>query len=233
MQRTVEAPFIFLPLSPSFKTLHAHTHCDTNKETHRSKSLSLSLNYELLNLHHFFLKQNSPMDEWKRNQVPAFGSWDCSNDDLPFTQCFESATRQANGLIRHSYTYSQQQQQEEEDRDLYVAGDLYANDVLTPAMILVPRRINNNKVKSNQQQVKEERNVGWVKGDYDYDYDELKEPPSPMVLTQASAPALPPRQAPKPVDEDLYRISPELLFAKSKRGLAKRRGHGASFQAAA
>ncbi|KAK4407539.1 hypothetical protein Sango_0334900 [Sesamum angolense] len=70
------------------------------------------------------------MDEfyWRRSHVPAFGSWDC-NDDLPFTQCFESA-RQA-GLLRYNYS---------QDRDLYVAGDLYENDVVTPAMIVVPRR---------------------------------------------------------------------------------------------
>lgn len=60
--------------------------------------------------------------------MPAFGSWDF-NDDLPFTQCFESA-RQA-GLLRYSYSG---------DRDLYVAGDLYENDVVTPAVIVVPRR---------------------------------------------------------------------------------------------
>ncbi|KAH7550765.1 hypothetical protein JRO89_XS13G0265300 [Xanthoceras sorbifolium] len=41
---------------------------------------------------------------------------------------FDSA-RQA-GLLRYSYS---------EDRDLYVAGDLYENDVVTPAMIVVPR----------------------------------------------------------------------------------------------
>lgn len=63
--------------------------------------------------------------------MPAFGSWDW-NDDLPFTQCFESA-RQA-GFLRYSYSESEQ------DRDLYVAGDLYENDVVTPAMIVVPRR---------------------------------------------------------------------------------------------
>lgn len=62
--------------------------------------------------------------------MPAFGSWDW-NDNLPFTQCFESA-RQA-GLLRYSYS-------ESEDRDLYVTGDLYENDVVTPAMIVVPRR---------------------------------------------------------------------------------------------
>ena len=62
------------------------------------------------------------------NHVPAFGSWDW-NDNVPFTQCFESA-RQA-GLFRYS---------DSEDRDLYVTGDLYQNDVVTPAMIVVPRR---------------------------------------------------------------------------------------------
>lgn len=65
-----------------------------------------------------------------RSQVPAFGSWDW-NQDLPFTQCFESATQA--GLLRYT-SYS------DEDRDLYVAGDLYENDVVTPAMIVVPRR---------------------------------------------------------------------------------------------
>lgn len=60
--------------------------------------------------------------------MPAFGSWDW-NDNVPFTQCFESA-RQA-GLLRYSYS---------EDRDLYVTGDLYENDVVKPAMIVVPRR---------------------------------------------------------------------------------------------
>lgn len=68
------------------------------------------------------------MQEFKKSHVPAFGSWDC-NDDLPFTQCFESA-RQA-GLLRYSYS---------QDRDLYVTGDLYQNDVVTPAVIVVPRR---------------------------------------------------------------------------------------------
>ena len=68
------------------------------------------------------------MDEYKRSHVPAFGSWDY-HGDLPFTQCFESA-RQA-GLLRYSYS---------EDRDLYVVGDLYQNDVMTPAMIVVPHR---------------------------------------------------------------------------------------------
>ncbi|KAB2636642.1 hypothetical protein D8674_027205 [Pyrus ussuriensis x Pyrus communis] len=130
-----------------------------------------------------------------RSQVPAFGSWDW-NQDLPFTQCFESA-RQA-GLLRYT-TYSDGH---DEDRDLYVAGDLYENHVVTPAMIVVPRRRN----KMLQSHVKEAKEESWVVSD-------VKEPPSP-----------PPRHrpTPKPVDEDLYKISPDLLYAKSK----KKRGFG-------
>ncbi|KAL6978886.1 hypothetical protein U1Q18_020554 [Sarracenia purpurea var. burkii] len=133
------------------------------------------------------------MDDFRRGHVPAFGSWDSTND-LPFTQCFESA-RQATGL--YSYGYS-------EDRDLYVAGDLYENDVVTPTMIVVPRR----RARARYPHVKEAaKKEGWVVCD-------AKEPPSPV-----SEPApIPPRKAPKPVDEDLYKISPDLLLnAKPRR----------------
>ncbi|KAI4356309.1 hypothetical protein L6164_000341 [Bauhinia variegata] len=128
---------------------------------------------------------------YKRSHVPAFGSWDW-NDSLPFTQCFESA-RQA-GLLRYSYS-------ESEDRDLYVTGDLYENDVVTPAMIVVPRI----SAKVRDQNGKEAKKQTWVK--------DVKEPCSPPPL---------PRPTPKPVDEDLYKISPELLYAKTrkKRGLS-------------
>ncbi|PON65965.1 pathogenic type III effector avirulence factor Avr AvrRpt-cleavage: cleavage site protein [Trema orientale] len=130
------------------------------------------------------------MEDYRRTHLPAFGSWDW-NDNVPFTQCFESA-RQA-GLLRYSYS---------EDRDLYVTGDLYENDVVTPAMIVVPRR----RTKVRDPDVKEAKHhQSWV--------TDLKEPPSPPPM---------PRPTPKPVDEDLYKISPELLFAKhkKKRGLS-------------
>ncbi|KAM1007130.1 hypothetical protein PS2_003739 [Malus domestica] len=129
-----------------------------------------------------------------RSQVPAFGSWDW-NQDLPFTQCFESA-RQA-GLLRYT-TYSDEH---DEDRDLSVAGDLYENHVVTPTMIVVPRRRN----KMRQSHVKEVKGQSWMVSD-------VKEPPSPPPSR---------RPTPKPVDEDLYKISPH-LFAKSK----KKRGFG-------
>ncbi|THG17144.1 hypothetical protein TEA_008627 [Camellia sinensis var. sinensis] len=133
------------------------------------------------------------MDDFRRSHVPAFGSWDCT-DDLPFTQCFESA-RQA-GLLRYSYSA---------DRDLYVAGDLYENDVVTPAMIVVPRR----RAKARYPIVKGAKKEAWVVCD-------VKEPPSPVSLSPPPPP-LPPRKTPKAVDEDLYKISPELLRAKHRR----------------
>ncbi|MBA0741700.1 hypothetical protein Gogos_014832 [Gossypium gossypioides] len=129
-------------------------------------------------------------DYYTRSHVPAFGSWDWNND-LPFTQCFESA-RQA-GLLRYSYS---------EDRDLYVAGDLYDNDVVTPAMIVVPRR----RKKGRKSNDKEGKRQNW-------EINDVKESPSPTPLH---------RPTPKPVDEDLYKISPHLLYAKprKKRGLS-------------
>ncbi|KAJ0052826.1 hypothetical protein Pint_03076 [Pistacia integerrima] len=122
---------------------------------------------------------------YKRSHVPAFGSWDWNND-LPFTQCFESA-REA-GLLRYSYS---------EDRDLYVAGDLYQNDVVTPAMIVVPRR----RTKVRDSHAKDEKKQNWSVSD-------VIEPPSPTPMATLT---------PKPVDEDLYKISPELLYAKTKK----------------
>ncbi|KAI9071969.1 hypothetical protein K1719_046071 [Acacia pycnantha] len=70
---------------------------------------------------------------YRRSHVPAFGSWDW-NDNLPFTQCFESATQAAffaspSPITRPIRT-----------TDLYVADDLYQNELVTPAMIVVPHK---------------------------------------------------------------------------------------------
>ncbi|XP_009600463.1 uncharacterized protein [Nicotiana tomentosiformis] len=135
-----------------------------------------------------------------RSHVPAFGSWDCNDDfPIPFTQCFESA-RQAD-LLQYSYS---------EDRDLYVAGDLYQNDIVTPTMIVVPRRKFNGTIWKKQMKASNEA-VGkagkdkWVVCDYEYEYD----------VKEAATPSPPPPK--RAVDEDLYKISPELLYAKPKR----------------
>lgn len=72
---------------------------------------------------------------------------------------------------------------------------------------------------------KKEKNE-WVVCDYEYDYTynydcDLKQPPSPVSV--ATPPPPPPQhhrrhvKKPKAVDEDLYRISPELIRAKTRR----------------
>ncbi|XP_039030440.1 uncharacterized protein LOC120164860 isoform X2 [Hibiscus syriacus] len=128
-------------------------------------------------------------DYYRRNHVPAFGSWDWNND-LPFTQCFESARQ--TGLLRYNCS---------EDRDLYVAGDLFENDVVTPAMIVVPRK----RTKVRQSHVKEDKTQSWEAGD-------VKQPAGTEPNPDPTA-----KPTPNPVDEDLYKISPELLYAKTKK----------------
>ncbi|KAL3725047.1 uncharacterized protein LOC104456490 [Eucalyptus grandis] len=135
------------------------------------------------------------MDDYNRFHIPAFGSWDCY-DGLPFTQCFDEASARQAGLLRYTYSV---------DRDLYVAGDLYQNDVVTPAMIVVPRRRRHRraKVSDPSHDAKEGKEKSWA--------SDFQEPMSPPFVS---------RPTPKPVDEDLYKISPELLYTepKKKRG---------------
>ncbi|KAL8106543.1 hypothetical protein AgCh_023344 [Apium graveolens] len=147
--------------------------------------------------------------EMKRSrQVPAFGSWDCNDAaDLPFTQCFETAARPSSNALRYSYSG---------DHDLYLSGDLYQNHIVTPAMIIVPRRHGGKGgYKNVKQGKKEEREMVNEYGGYD-----VKEEPS-RSRTQLDAAARRNRAPPKPVDEDLYKISPNLLYSrtKKKRGL--------------
>ncbi|CAN4093302.1 unnamed protein product [Withania somnifera] len=133
-----------------------------------------------------------------RSHIPAFGSWDCNDEfPIPFTQCFESA-RQAD-LLRYSYS---------QDRDLYVAGDVYQNDIVTPTMIVVPRR--KTRATTNEAAGKAGKEGGWVV--CNSEYDEEKEDTSPVPPFSP-----PPKRAPKAVDEDLYKISPQLLHSKSTR----------------
>ncbi|KAE8709341.1 hypothetical protein F3Y22_tig00110332pilonHSYRG01342 [Hibiscus syriacus] len=108
-------------------------------------------------------------DYYRRSHVPAFGTWDWNN------------ARQA-ALLRYT-SYSQ-------DRDLYVAGDLYQNDVVTPAVIMIHR----SRGRARQSHIKEDKKQSWEE--------------APM-----------PRPKPKPVDEDLYKISP-VLYAKPKKVLS-------------
>ncbi|XP_074316226.1 uncharacterized protein LOC141652588 isoform X2 [Silene latifolia] len=156
------------------------------------------------------------MDEYRWNyHVPAFGSWDYNgNDELPYTQCFESARQvtAVGSLVRYGSYNS-----EAEDRDLYVAGDLYQNDVVTPAVIVVPRRMrkggNHQNVKGRKKQQEMEKQE-W--GGYSYD---IKEPPSPFISPHHKPNVY---KKSKAVDQDLYQIPTEFYHVKPKR----KRGFG-------
>lgn len=173
------------------------------------------------------------MDDFKRNQIPAFGNWDFS-DGLPITQYFESA-RQA-GLVRYSCG----------ERDLYgaVADDsLYSNpphsyqhDLIKPPSITVvsrrktkggvPRekRYSNN---NNNNSIKEQKKHGRVcdvtepakhhqqqQHHSSYSHDDDDDEVEQYHHQQRCIPH--PQRIPKAVDEDLYKIPPELLY-KPKR----------------
>lgn len=150
------------------------------------------------------------MDDYRWNyHVPAFGGWDYEDESMPYTQCFETA-RQAGFARFAAAAYSEAA--DVEDRDLYVAGDLYQNDIVTPAVIVLPRRrrkggsgYTNVKGVKKQQQIMQKQE--W--GGYSYD---IKEPPSPIL-----SPPKPPAPKSKAVDEDLYKIPPEFLHVKPKR----------------
>ncbi|KAL6564942.1 hypothetical protein OROMI_016392 [Orobanche minor] len=133
------------------------------------------------------------MDEFyfERSHVPVFGSWQCHGVQ-EFTQCFESA-RQA-GQLRCRYS---------EDHDLYVIGDLYDNDILTPAKIIVPRS-REARVKTGNPKEREGKKDAQVECDYDCEVGRVG-----WAATKA-------------VDEDLYKISPHLLRQNPKR---KRMGY--------
>ncbi|KAK9684811.1 hypothetical protein RND81_10G234400 [Saponaria officinalis] len=157
------------------------------------------------------------MDEyrWNNYHVPAFGSWDYGNENLPYTQCFESA-RQVSGvgsLVR----YGSYNSDDVQDTDLYVAGDLYQNDVVTPAVILVPRpRLRKGGSQNVKGGSKKEQKQKWGDGGYSYDIKE-------QHLSQVISPTKPPQVSKsKPIDQDLYQVPPEFYHLKPR----KKRGFG-------
>ncbi|PIA40085.1 hypothetical protein AQUCO_02500067v1 [Aquilegia coerulea] len=143
------------------------------------------------------------MDDYKRSHIPAFGNWDYE-DGLPITQYFESA-RQA-GLLRYSYP--------EEDLYSYSAtpgyfdqndadNDLYLKPTNT-TIAVVPRRKKKTKgtdEKSYQPHVKEQKRQVRV-----YDVEQTARQQQQQSSTLAT------RRVSKAVDEDLYKIPPELLY---------------------
>ncbi|KAF5454811.1 hypothetical protein F2P56_024448 [Juglans regia] len=155
------------------------------------------------------------MDENRRRsgQIPAFGDWDYTND-MPITQYFE-CPRQA-GLIRHSSSSG--------DTDPCVGGgDLYAVHFKKPSRttVLSPPRKKREKERRYDPHVKEQKRVGKV-----CDVTEPARKPGRQLLHHTNHAVPPPLRVisadvrpPKPVDEDLYKIPPELHTTKQKKRL--------------
>ncbi|KAK7285849.1 hypothetical protein RJT34_20632 [Clitoria ternatea] len=123
----------------------------------------------------------------RSGQIPAFGNWDYANE-LPITQYFESA-RQA-GLVRYS---SSSGESLPADRDLYALP--LRNSNLKKGTRNRERRCPHVMVKDKD--IKDGVNMNMRKQVKVCD-----------VTEQARNRRKP---VPKPVDEDLYKIPPELL----------------------
>lgn len=152
------------------------------------------------------------MDECKRSgQIPAFGNWDYANE-LPITQYFESA-RQA-GLVRYSSSSG--------ESDPYVRPhhDLYAVDFHKPLRKIPPSKKgmrNRAHVVVVKDKDKEKESVKMNMRKQGKVCDVTEQGRKPMmnvndVVSQARVVRLP-----KPVDEDLYKIPPELLRTTKRK----------------
>ncbi|KAA8534693.1 hypothetical protein F0562_032210 [Nyssa sinensis] len=136
------------------------------------------------------------MDECKRSgQIPAFGNWDYAND-VPITQYFECA-RQA-GLLR--FTSSSGECNLHVGRACTRTADLYALHLQPPP-----------KKKGSNCNVKEQMS-NQIK------VCDVTEAPRKQVPKQNNnIKAAPVRH--KAVDEDLYKISPDLLHTSKRKKL--------------
>ncbi|CAJ2631382.1 hypothetical protein L195_g035072 [Trifolium pratense] len=152
------------------------------------------------------------MDEWKRSgQIPAFGNWDFANE-LPITQYFETA-RQA-GLIRYSSSSG--------ESDPYLRGDhdLYAVEYKKPVRKGTRNRERRyqNDVMMNEKETTMNMNMRKQGKVYDVTTEHHYHPQRKTMnkKVHVNGPSLPTR-LPKPVDEDLYKIPPELLRTTKRK----------------
>ncbi|KAM7269732.1 hypothetical protein ACFE04_025229 [Oxalis oulophora] len=150
------------------------------------------------------------MDDWKR--IPAFGNWDYAND-LPITQYFECA-RQA-GLIRYSSSSGESDNNNNNNNNINYMhpADLYAVDNY--------KRFSRNHRKTTirgsvKSHVKEQRKQqGKV---FDVTQHEQPRKHHQINTTYSHNTSLKPVKInPKPVDEDLYTIPPELLYSTKRK----------------
>ncbi|KAK2638086.1 hypothetical protein Ddye_025881 [Dipteronia dyeriana] len=172
----------------------------------------------------------------KSGQIPAFGDWDYSNE-MPITQYFECA-RQA-GLIRYSSSSG--------DSDPYINGgaadDLYAVDLKRPSRSInnAPRKTRVRNVKRGSQ-VKEQKkqaargkvfdvtepprkqphhvplSTNNINYNFNYNYKNNKKLQRDGIVPPPTTRRRPLSvRPPKAVDEDLYKIPPELLQSSNRK----------------
>ncbi|CAL5194957.1 unnamed protein product [Lathyrus oleraceus] len=139
------------------------------------------------------------MDEYckRSGQIPAFGNWDIANE-LPITQYFENA-RQA-GLIRYSSSSG--------ETDSYLRADehdLYALDLRKP----VQKETRNRETRMRKQ--------GKVYDVTEYPRKAMNNKKKTLHVNDVVRKAPLPTRLPKPVDEDLYKISPQLVRTTKRK----------------
>lgn len=134
------------------------------------------------------------MEDRRRWQIPEFGNWDFG-DEMPITQYFESA-RQA-GLVRADFFGAACEE------------DLFKVPVAVPVKPSYQDGLHHRKSrkKSNSSVGEEKPHSKEQKG--------RKQGTASGVV--AGGPTRRFKAAPKAVDEDLYKIPPELLYQKPKR----------------
>ncbi|CAM8894600.1 unnamed protein product [Rhodiola kirilowii] len=137
----------------------------------------------------------------KSGQIPAFGNWDYTND-LPITQYFQSA-RQA-GLIRYSSSA---------DCDLYSVATGFQKPPHTAARrpksgggMKCEKRGGATTDNGRRQRMNKSSDVTQPVRKVKCQNDDVYRPKVKIVNI-----------VPKPVDEDLYKIPPELLRASKKK----------------
>ncbi|KNA08376.1 hypothetical protein SOVF_163220 [Spinacia oleracea] len=178
------------------------------------------------------------------SQIPAFGNWEYVND-LPITQYFECA-RQA-GLIRYSSSSGEcdnhnhnHHHHHHHNQQNQTPPDLYTVDFIKPRTAPRPKQGKGREKKTGGTQVKEggRKQAGNCGKVFDVTVTELpstqgggKRHPQPAVngvkkkqqqFQYDAGSAAQPRRAPRAVDEDLYKIPPELLRRKRRLGFFSR-----------
>ncbi|XP_057549917.1 uncharacterized protein LOC130828121 isoform X2 [Amaranthus tricolor] len=173
------------------------------------------------------------MEEWKMrergSQIPAFGNWEYVND-LPITQYFECA-RQA-GLIRYSSSSGECCDHHHHHPPTSVSPDFIKPRTVRPKQM--NKGIREKRTGGTHGKEGSKKQGGKV---FDVTSTELPQSEPKLKRTHIPSSTLPsvkkqqlqfqsvtqhPRKPPMPVDEDLYKIPPELLKRKKRLGFISR-----------